>query len=142
MCVTTEVQGRINLYEGLRKPDDATSDDSVARSLVEQGASQWLPNQRNRYSNSESHDVAWISSRGYSRRQVTYISRLQCVQAAVHRQLESLALNYPNHRVALVAFNHELSIFGDGTSNLRGLLLGDSLMKPFRFKRCRHYRGR
>jgi hypothetical protein len=49
MCVTTEVEGRIDLYEGLRKPEDAAGDDAVARSLVEQGASQWLPNQRNRY---------------------------------------------------------------------------------------------
>ncbi len=95
MCVTTEVEGRIDLYEGLRKPEDAAGDDAVARSLVEQGASQWLPNQRNR--------------------QVTYISRLQCVQAAVHRQVEALALLYPHHRLGLITFNHELALYGDGT---------------------------
>lgn len=114
MCVTTEVNGSLNLYEGLRRPDDATSDDAVARSLVEQGASQWLPNQRNRqvFRGSSRHGSILF----HSCRQVMYISRLQCVQAAVHRQLEALALLYPHNRVALIAFNHELLIYGDGTT--------------------------
>jgi hypothetical protein len=46
---------------------------------------------------------------------VTYISRLQCVQAAVHRQVEALALLYPHHRLGLITFNHELALYGDGT---------------------------
>ncbi len=48
MCVTTEVEGRIDLYEGLNRPKPADSDDELAKTLTE-GSEQWLPNQRNRY---------------------------------------------------------------------------------------------
>ena len=46
-------------------------------------------------------------------RNVTYVSRLQCVQAAIESQLESMATNTPQARVALVTFNRDVTIYGD-----------------------------
>ena len=42
------------------------------------------------------------------RRDVTYVSRLQSVQAAVDFQLEELAKTNPSQRVALVTFSDEV----------------------------------
>ena len=48
-------------------------------------------------------------------RHVTYISRLQCVQAAIESQVQSLKENEPNKKVGLVTFNNEVNIIGDGS---------------------------
>lgn len=42
------------------------------------------------------------------RRNVTYISRLQSVQAAIDHQLQEMLKEYPNRRVALVTFSNEV----------------------------------
>ena len=42
------------------------------------------------------------------RRDVTYVSRLQSVQAAIDHQLQEMEKEYPNRRVALVTFNNEV----------------------------------
>ena len=42
-------------------------------------------------------------------RNVTYVSRLQSMQAAVDSQLEEMNKEQPDKRVALVAFNSEVS---------------------------------
>lgn len=47
---------------------------------------------------------------------VTYVSRLQCVQAAIEAQLESMATLTPQARVALVTFNRDVTIYGDCVS--------------------------
>ena len=49
--------------------------------------------------------------------QVTYVSRLECVQAAIEAQLQSMALSVPSRKIGLVTFNHEITIYGDGTSD-------------------------
>ena len=43
------------------------------------------------------------------RRDVTYVSRLQSVQAAIDHQLQEMEKEFPNRRVALVTFNSEVS---------------------------------
>jgi hypothetical protein len=66
--------------------------DATLQALTE-GSSQYLPSQR--------------------ARNVSYISRLQCVQTALHKEFETMAQRYPNHyRAALVAFNGEVQVFG------------------------------
>ena len=44
------------------------------------------------------------------RRNVTYVSRLQGVQAAVDHQLEEMMKESPNRRVALITFSSDVSI--------------------------------
>ncbi|KAK3097067.1 hypothetical protein FSP39_006081 [Pinctada imbricata] len=99
MCVTTEVPGRINLR--------GSSNLNRLQSLNTDRSDQYLPNQR---------------------RNVTYISRLQAAQAAVDHQLEEMIRQHPNRRVALIAFNNEVSVIGDG-SNDAVTIAGEKLTK-------------
>jgi hypothetical protein len=87
MCITTEIEGKHKIR------GDKLSD--LAKSLNENNqVDQWMPNQR---------------------RDVTYVSRLQSVQAAIESQLENLKHAHPNARVGLVVFSSEVIIIGDGT---------------------------
>ncbi|KAL4630227.1 circularly permutated Ras protein 1-like [Arapaima gigas] len=52
---------------------------------------------------------------GNSMRSPTYVSRLQSVQDALQRALSSLLQSSPHRRVALVTFNDEVTVYGDGT---------------------------
>ncbi|XP_051571574.1 circularly permutated Ras protein 1-like isoform X1 [Myxocyprinus asiaticus] len=54
-------------------------------------------------------------SPGNSMRSPTYISRLQGVQEALQLVLSSLLKTSPHRRVALVTFNNEVTVYGDGT---------------------------
>lgn len=45
-----------------------------------------------------------------------YVSRLDAVRKAVERQLERMAAEYPEYRVALVVFNDNVTVVGDGGS--------------------------
>ncbi|CAG2197276.1 unnamed protein product [Mytilus edulis] len=85
MCVTTEVPGRINF-----RGSHALS--RIQRTREDQ-RDQYLPHQR---------------------RDVTFVSRLQAAQAAVDHQLEEMLKEHPNRRVALIAFNNEVTVIGDG----------------------------
>ena len=58
-------------------------------SLNPTGEMQWMPGQN---------------------RNVTYITRLQGLQAAVDHQLEELTKHHPDRRVALISFNSEVNI--------------------------------
>ena len=88
MCVTTEVQGKISL-KGAFNAKDLNIDTG--------GEQQWMPNQRNR--------------------NVTYISRLQCVQASIEKQIQSFAKDNPNKKIGIITFNNEVTIIGDGTTS-------------------------
>lgn len=57
------------------------------RSLNTTGENQWLP--------SQNHNV-------------TYITRLQALQAAVDHQLEQLSKDHPTRKAALISFNSEV----------------------------------
>jgi len=87
MCVTTEVEGKIEL-KGAFNAESLNIDTG--------GENQWMPNQK---------------------RNVTYISRLQCVQASIEKQIQILAKNNPNKKVGIITFNHEVTVIGDGTIN-------------------------
>lgn len=60
------------------------------------------------------------------RANVTYISRLQAVQAAVDHQLTAMSRTNPHRQVGLVSFNNEVTIIGDGCS-APVTLAGDTL---------------
>lgn len=110
MCVTSEVDGNISLkgdrYGGsfiiivivtvaFSSPQtQIIFSSSELQKLNTEGSSQRLPNQR---------------------RNVTYVSRLQAVQAAVDAQLQTLAKSSPQRRVAVIAFNGDVTVLGDGT---------------------------
>ncbi|KAK1797115.1 hypothetical protein P4O66_008503, partial [Electrophorus voltai] len=54
-------------------------------------------------------------SPGNSMRSPTYVSRLQAVQEALQMALSSLLKSSPHRRVAIVTFNDEVTVYGDGT---------------------------
>jgi hypothetical protein len=85
MCVTTEVPGKFEL-----KGHDRVQSLS---SLNVDRQNQFLPGQR---------------------RDATYVSRLQAVQAAVDHQIHSLTSSHPHQRVALITFGDEVTVLGDG----------------------------
>ncbi|XP_039677508.1 circularly permutated Ras protein 1 isoform X1 [Perca fluviatilis] len=106
--------------------------DSVKRVCVGQGAGVhsdeiYLPNQSDDdYQNLEDTLVVFcvdISGSMIVTTEVTsssgsptYISRLEGIQDALQRTLSSLLQQSPRRRVALVTFNDEVVIYGDGTS--------------------------
>lgn len=96
MCVTSEIVGKHKLK------GDHTKD---LASLNTEYQDQFLPGQR---------------------RDVTYVSRLQCVQAAIESQLDKLKKEYPQAKVGLICFNNEVTIIGDGTGN-PVIIAGDKL---------------
>jgi len=97
MCVTSEIDGRVRLR--------GNSKLRRLQSFNERQESQYLPNQR--------HDV-------------TYVSRLQSMQAAVDHQLGEMQKCFPDRRVALIAFSNEVCVIGDG-SQTEVTLAGDKL---------------
>jgi hypothetical protein len=98
MCVTTEVPGKFEL-----KGHDRVQSLS---SLNVDRQNQFLPGQR---------------------RDVTYVSRLQAVQAAVDHQLHSLTSSHPHQRVALISFGDEVTVIGDGRGEVI-TVAGDKLL--------------
>ena len=57
---------------------------------------------------------------------VTYVSRMQCVQAAIESQLEEMTKYSPDRKVGIVTFNNEVTIIGDGTTDSQSIT-GDRL---------------
>lgn len=57
---------------------------------------------------------------------VTYVSRLECVQAAIEAQLKALAKVAPSQKIGIITFNHEVTLYGDA-SGQAFVLAGDKL---------------
>uniref|UniRef100_A0A0B7ACB8 VWFA domain-containing protein n=1 Tax=Arion vulgaris TaxID=1028688 RepID=A0A0B7ACB8_9EUPU len=122
MCVTTEISGKIKLR--------GTSQLKRLQSFNEDNDNQFLPSQRNK--------------------DVTYISRLQAMQTAVVHQLTQMSQDHPDRRVALVAFNNEVAVVGDGiqtetivagdklTNEEKLCMIGSDIPLPTSIKASRH----
>ncbi len=99
MCVTEEVPPLQAEWMRMSKigagggAAGARSEDST--SLNPDNADQYMPGQR---------------------RDALYVSRLQCVKAAVDTHLERLARTHPSKRVLLITFNNEVTVYGDGSA--------------------------
>ena len=63
----------------------------------------------------------------FNDKNVTYVSRLQCVQAAIESQLINMKAEKSKRKVGLVSFNGDVSIIGDG-SQVPQTVSGDKLM--------------
>ncbi|CAD5123542.1 DgyrCDS11882 [Dimorphilus gyrociliatus] len=100
MCVTKEVPGKLKF-----RGDDTSQLESFMDHPREP---QLLPNEKNN---------------------VTWVSRLQGVQAAIDSQLSDMEAKHPKRRVALVTFNNEVTLVGDKpgeTVHISGDKLSDS----------------
>ncbi|KAM9400125.1 circularly permutated Ras protein 1 isoform 2-T3 [Salvelinus alpinus] len=68
-------------------------------------------------------------SPGNAMRSPTYVSRLQSIQDALQRALSSMLQTSPHRRVAMVTFNDQVVVYGDGSGvpvSLRDWALVDS----------------
>ena len=86
MCTSVEVQGR----HAIRNSQFSR----LNREFNAERSRQYLPGQS---------------------QNVTYISRLQSMQAAVDAQLQQMRERNPRRHVGIVTFNNEVHVVGDGT---------------------------
>ena len=56
----------------------------------------------------------------------TFVTRKQCVLAAIESQLNEMKTDTPNRKVGLVAFNNEVIVIGDGSKDPK-IIAGDKL---------------
>ena len=47
----------------------------------------------------------------------TYVSRIQCVKAAIENQIEEMSKVSKERKVGIVTFNNEVTVIGDGTKD-------------------------
>ena len=97
MCVTTPVEGKVNI-----KGDRLKELQELMK--FSDGSDQFFKENRN----------------------TTYISRLQCVQAAIESQIMDMTENNPNKKVGFVTFSNDVHIVGDG-SEVPQVISGDKL---------------
>jgi len=57
----------------------------------------------------------------------TYISRIQCLKAAICAQIDEMAKGADKRKVGVVTFNHEVTMIGDGSKDPQ-VITGDKLM--------------
>ena len=99
MCVSEPIKGKFNLK------GDRVQKDYAAFQQFGDGSDQFM-------------------SQG--EKDLTYVSRLQCVQAAVVNQIDQMSNGAQERKVGVVTFNHEVTLIGDGTQNPE-VITGDKL---------------
>jgi small GTP-binding protein len=101
MCVTSEVPGKVTI----------------------KGAEE-----REREARELAAAEGWQYERMVGRHNVTHVSRLQCVQAAVAREIERDFREAPSTRVVLITFGDQVTVYGDGKAQpvvLAGAAMND-----------------
>lgn len=97
MCVSSPVDGKVNIKGDKRN-------ELAEFKKFGDGSDQFLDGERN----------------------VTYVSRMQCLQAAIDAQINDMGNGATDRKVGLVAFNHEVTLIGDATEDPQ-VIGGDKL---------------
>lgn len=92
MTVSEEVPLGFGLFQ-LQK-DRRDKEKELFSQFTQDASEQWMPRQR---------------------RDVQYVTRMECMQAAIRIQLEEIAKAQPQKKVAMIVFNNEVTWLGDGT---------------------------
>ena len=61
-----------------------------------------------------------------SEKNKTYVSRIQCVKAAIETQIQDMSKGASQRKVGVVTFNNEVTVIGDGSKNPQ-TITGDKL---------------
>jgi len=101
MCCTSEVTGDIKIKTNQQL---SQSLDQFIERQNGVAAVQYLPNES---------------------REISYVSRLLCLQAAITSQIEQLVKEHPKKRIAIVTFNNDVNIYLPG--NIKQVITGDKL---------------
>jgi len=56
----------------------------------------------------------------------TYVSRMQCLQAAIDQQITDMSNGASSRKLGIVAFNNEVTVYGDGAADPQSIA-GDKL---------------
>eukprot|EP00026_Physarum_polycephalum_P001610 Phypoly_transcript_01612.p1 GENE.Phypoly_transcript_01612~~Phypoly_transcript_01612.p1 ORF type:complete len:942 (+),score=162.08 Phypoly_transcript_01612:32-2857(+) len=107
MCVTVEIPALQGEWKKLRTKRDQ-------HVLNPEGAEQRLPNEKSG---------------------TQYMSRLQCMIAAVSEHILQLVVRHPERRVVLLAFSNELVFYGDCISDAPRTIAGDALSEEAAIRR-------
>jgi len=102
----------------LQDHDGASSSPSVVFVVDISGSmcvTKEVPGQVNLRGAQKKKPAAWDQFMPGQRRDTTFISRLECVQAAVCKQLQDLKSKSPNTRAGVICFNREVTVLGDGS---------------------------
>lgn len=59
-------------------------------------------------------------------RNVTYVSRMQCLQAAIDQQITDMQNGATDRKLGIVSFNNEVNVLGDGAIDPQ-IITGDKL---------------
>lgn len=94
MNVSTEIPAGFGLFQ-LQIPKKQDADEDLAREMAQQ--------YNNQYMRSES-------------RNARYITRMECMQAAVTIQLQEIARAHPDRKILLITFNNDVTIHGDASA--------------------------
>lgn len=57
---------------------------------------------------------------------MTYVSRMQCLQAAIDQQITDMTNGAVDRKLGIVSFNHEVTVYGDGAKDAQ-VVAGDKL---------------
>jgi hypothetical protein len=87
MCVTKPVSGKFKIK------GDKTSDLMKELMKFSDGSDQFLEDEG---------------------KNQTYVSRMQCMKAAIDTQIKDMEKACPERKVGLVTFNNDVTIYGDG----------------------------
>ena len=90
MSTTTEIKGKVNLKHGLTEEEY-----EMLKQFIEPGAENQL-------------QISGLTNN------VSYVSRKQCVMAAIETQLKEMKIESPERIVGVVSFNNEVVVLGDG----------------------------
>jgi GTPase SAR1 family protein len=104
MNVSTEIPAGFGLFQlQIQKKEDP--DEALARELAAQFTHQ--------YTRSENKNAR-------------YITRMECVQAAVTIQLEELQRAHPDRKILLITFNSDVTIHGDANATIPSQVISGS----------------
>mmetsp|Transcript_14797 Transcript_14797/g.16430 ORF Transcript_14797/g.16430 Transcript_14797/m.16430 type:complete len:851 (-) Transcript_14797:59-2611(-) len=110
MCVTSEIPKGFGLFQLNTKDGRKVKSKKDMSSLNTEGASQYAPGEK---------------------RDVQYVSRMECMQAAVQIQLEELKKSHPNRKVIMITFNNEVSIIGDASSKASTQIVAGDVLNNY-----------
>jgi hypothetical protein len=110
MCVSTEVPALQNEWKALRQGGGKVTAHAHAhtRTHVTHMMRAQSKEEKNKEINASFNAENSYQYMPRENRNASYISRLECMQAAVDTQLQRLKVQSPNKKVVLITFNNEV----------------------------------
>lgn len=123
MCVSNEVPALQNEWKALRQGTKVnTAAHAPVKPTQTQASFDLQKEEKNREINASFNSEGSYQYLPKENRNASYISRLECMQAAVETHLQRLKVQSPKKQVVLVTFNNEVRIFSHCGESKTGCL--------------------